>query len=362
MKIIFNYSSLGNGGAERCMTALANYCVEKGDEAFIIVNDSSDNKHILDPKVKVISFNNIRFSENAINGIIENIKEIKLLKQQIKRIDPDVVFCFSAKNALMCKLASPKTVVIGSERANPVVCRTSKKDKLFVRLSDILNGFVFQTNGAKEFYPKKIKAKSTVIPNGIAGDIENAAITPYEKRPEYSICATGRLIKVKRYDLLIKAMKDVVKKYPSAYLDIYGDGVLSEKIKEDIIKNGLQENIFLKGHSADIYSELIAHRYFVLCSDNEGMPNGLIDAMASGCVSISTNCDFGPTDLIKDNENGFLIPCNDSNALAEKIISAIESADQGSISQKALLLREELSKDKIFDKFYNYFLSCIVKK
>ena len=57
-----------------------------------------------------------------------------------------------------------------------------------------------------------------------------------------------------------------------------------------------------------------------MSSDYEGMPNALLEALAIGVPSISTDCPCGgPRMLIEDGKNGFLIPLNDRDALAEKL-------------------------------------------
>ena len=61
-----------------------------------------------------------------------------------------------------------------------------------------------------------------------------------------------------------------------------------------------------------------------MSSDFEGMPNALMEAMAVGLPCISTDCDTGPSDLITDGENGYLIPVGDVEALAEKMVRIIE--------------------------------------
>ena len=74
-----------------------------------------------------------------------------------------------------------------------------------------------------------------------------------------------------------------------------------------------------------------------MSSDYEGMPNALAEAMAIGLPCISTDCKTGPRDLIDDGENGFLVPCNDSQALADKILTIFRmtNEEQKNIGEKA---------------------------
>ena len=74
------------------------------------------------------------------------------------------------------------------------------------------------------------------------------------------------------------------------------------------------------GRSNCMLKEYASADAFVLSSDFEGMPNALVEAMASGLVCISTDCKTGPRDMIIDGECGFLVNVNDSDSLAEKIL------------------------------------------
>ena len=76
---------------------------------------------------------------------------------------------------------------------------------------------------------------------------------------------------------------------------------------------------------------------FLITSDMEGMPNALMEAMAVGLPCVSTDCETGPADLIEDGINGYLVPVNDHELLAEKIIKFMEMTfeERFDIAQKA---------------------------
>ena len=69
-----------------------------------------------------------------------------------------------------------------------------------------------------------------------------------------------------------------------------------------------------------------------MSSDYEGMPNALAEAMATGLVCISTDCRTGPRDLIKDGENGFLVPVGNVEAMTDSI-KRVASLDADAIER-----------------------------
>lgn len=118
----------------------------------------------------------------------------------------------------------------------------------------------------------------------------------------------GRLEEQKNHKMLINAFELVVKEHKRAKLLIYGEGSLRNELEELIENKGLSNNIKLCGNSDNIPEVLSKAEIFVLSSDYEGMPNALMEALAVGVPSISTDCPCGgPSMLIQDKESGDLI-------------------------------------------------------
>jgi glycosyltransferase involved in cell wall biosynthesis len=90
----------------------------------------------------------------------------------------------------------------------------------------------------------------------------------------------------------------------------------------------MQNNIFLMGRSATIHEEYKKNDVFLMSSDYEGLPNALMEAMASRLICISTDCKTGPRDLINEGVNGYMVPVGDSNALADTIIKVINMSHE----------------------------------
>ena len=351
MNILFLYGSMKKGGAERVIASLSNRFVDLGDTVTVTVLSSTESAYELDERVNFLRLGIAQDSENPIQAIWHQFRKMRAIKGAYKQIKPDVIVAFDPQLASLAKLAVPRACVVGSERANPYLARRGFQKKLFVKLSGLTDGFVFQTEGAKGFYPQKTQRKAEVIPNGVFCALP-------EKIPSYtertmSVCATGSLRQVKRYDLLLNAFSHVT---APLTLHIYGDGALMEALKQQAQDLGISERVVFEGNCADVAAKLTTHRMFVLCSDHEGMPNGLMEALACGCACVSTDCNFGPSELITNGENGLLVPCGDAEKLAEaieKIASDEEFASH--LAKNAQGILKTHAPDVIADRFKTYF-------
>lgn len=132
------------------------------------------------------------------------------------------------------------------------------------------------------------------------------------------IISVGRLEPQKRFDRLIKAFSLIACKYPLWYIDIYGEGGDKVALLRLIEENGLANQIHLKGVTSDVYSEYERSQFFVFSSDFEGFGLVLIEAMACSIPCVSTDCPYGPSEIIEDGKTGLLSKM-DAKDLAEKM-------------------------------------------
>lgn len=355
MNIVFFVSGMNKGGAERVISSLSNYYIQNNDNVSIIIIGNEDSSYFLDNRVYLIKMNfdfSILYKNSSLKNMILYIKKLK----DIIPGDTEILVAFDCRLAVVAKIAcSAKVKIIGSERGNPYITKKGLKKRLFVLMSNILDGFVFQTQGAMKFYPKLIQKKGIVIPNGVFIKPTNACFNNYNKRNNI-ICATGNLRAMKRHDLLINAFEYANKINPNFKLLIYGDGEKKDKILNMIKEKKLQDKILLLGQNDDISEVLSRSKIFVLASDYEGMPNGLIEAMACGCACIATDCDFGPRELIKNNENGILVSVGNETELGKAILLLMNDLHYAEmIAKNAEKINLTHSQKIIAEKYYSYF-------
>jgi GalNAc-alpha-(1->4)-GalNAc-alpha-(1->3)-diNAcBac-PP-undecaprenol alpha-1,4-N-acetyl-D-galactosaminyltransferase len=355
--ILFYYGSMQGGGAERVIASLANNFVTRGAKITIMVLDDRPSKYYLDERVNYVNMAVTGNSHSVFEATVNNIQRLYATRKQMKHLQPDVVVCFGINNFSFAYVARLflRYKIIGSERSNPYTSSNGFWGKMKKYLSPMADGYIFQTNGARSYYPVKTQKYGIVIPNGIFASQILDTLLPVHKRKDKIICATGRLHKVKGYETLIRAFSIFHKKHADYTLQIVGEGPERKNIEKQIEDLGLSEYVNLLGFSYNISDILCSSSMFVLSSLHEGMPNSLIEAMACGLPCISTDCDFGPSELIINGKNGLLVPVGDAEKMAVAMVRiANDSEFANYLANNALSVHKTHSMEKITNEFYNY--------
>ena len=316
------------------------------DVTFLTYRDGNDSRRLSDP-VKREHFQ----LESEGGSLKEYIRTVAFLRKYIRKekFDLALAFLLPSQVRLIPACKGTGTKVLLSQRGDPYHSEDYSHGKLISLLNDYLFGkadfYVFQTEKAKQFYPKKIRRKSTVIPNPVMPLKRTAFGTPgsAEKR----IVSVGRLeIRQKRQDLLIEAFNKFSSEFPEYILEIYGDGEDEEKIRNLTAGN---EKIILKGVCSDIPGAIENAAMFVMTSDYEGIPNALAEAMSLGLPCISTDCSPGGAALLIENgENGLLVPCNNPESICEAMKGlARDPATAESMGKQAIKITDRFSPEII---------------
>ncbi|MEU5213082.1 glycosyltransferase family 4 protein [Streptomyces sp. NPDC020742] len=138
------------------------------------------------------------------------------------------------------------------------------------------------------------------------------------------IAAAGRLVRGKRFDLLIEAFSAVAAKHPDWRLRIHGGGAERERLQGLIDGLGLNERAELTGPRSPIEAEFAKASIVASASDAESFGMTLVEAMRCRVPVVSTNCPLGPAEIIDDGRNGLLVPAGDGQALAAGLVDLIE--------------------------------------
>ncbi|MGK5545650.1 glycosyltransferase family 4 protein [Streptomyces sp. URMC 127] len=144
------------------------------------------------------------------------------------------------------------------------------------------------------------------------------------------VVAAGRLIPVKRYDLLIKAFADVVASHPDWQLRIFGRGDTTgderRALTALIDSLGLNGHVFLNDHVGALESELAKASIAVSASDRESFGMTIVEAMRCGLPVVATDCPNGPREIIAHGVDGRLVRPGDTDGLAAALCDLIRDA------------------------------------
>lgn len=357
MKILFCIGNLSKGGAERVVANLCNYLI-KEDETTIVTTKGKKSEYNLDERIKINCLEN---EEANKNFILKNIERIKKLQKIVKNENPDIIISFLPEPSyriLFLKIFNHKLKVIVSVRNDPKVEYKSILSKCVMKiLYPLANGFVFQTQEAKEYFNKNIQKKSVIIPNPIE---EEFLCEPYTGKREKIIITVGRLEEQKNHKMLIDAFSKLPKEFSEYKLIIYGEGSLRKELEKQIKDLKLLNRVLLPGQVDNIKEKIYKASLFVLSSKYEGMPNALMEAMALGIPCISTDCPCGgPRFLIKDGYNGYLVPINDTYSLYKTMQNVLDK-EQTEISKRANKIIVNLNPNKI-NKDWHEYINKIIK-
>ena len=355
MRILFCLGGLNKGGAERVATNLCNYFIDNNNEVEILITRLDEIAYEVNPKIKIKSL-----QESKKQNIIKhNINIIKNMKKEVLSYKPDLIISFLKEptgRILLLKKTCKKIreiPLIISVRADPNIVYKSLFNKTVVKLLyNKSDGYVFQTEEAKQFFNKKIQDKSIIIPNPVD---EKFLIEPSKKR-NTNIVTLGRLTQQKNHKLLIDAFELLHKDYPEYKLIIYGEGPLENTLKEYIKIKKLSQNIVLAGIIDDVIKNTYESKMFVLSSDFEGMPNSLMEAMSMGIPCISTKCDGGGAEfLIENGKNGILVEKNNIEQMYNAMKKIIEDEKLSKkISQEAHNRMKKISPKIINKQWIDY--------
>ena len=369
MRIAFLFSALNHSGAPKMLAWVANQMARRGHEVHIVTFFEAKQAAALEDGVTHhclnISRNGGRLARNTVVMAKTQYRLLRLLRQ----LKPDGIVSFNISGTyvhLVLNKIFGRYPVVFSERTDPGIHKGVMR-KLFRILMGCADGVVFQTEGARAHFSGKIYENSTVIPNpavikpAVAENLSKYLHT-YEER-DNRIVSVGRLsVAQKRQDVLLDAFRIVYEKYPQMQLVLYGDGEDREKIRALAGEMGLADCVVLAGNTNQVEENICTARAFVLTSDYEGIPNALIEALSVGVPAVSTDCSPGGAALlIRDGENGFLVPRGDAEAVADRLLKVIEDpkiADR--FSAEGPKITERFSEKRIADLWEQY-LQAICK-
>lgn len=355
-RIAFYCSSLTKGGAERVFVNLAEYFNQKGYRVYLVTQYQREHEYEISEGIQRI-ISDITPEEETKNRLGNFLARYRKLRKIFRMIRPDIVFSCNGKNNFMSQTANwgLHNKVVVSVVADPTQEYPTRSMRFLARhLFAHVDGIVFQTKQAMDFFPKAIQKKGVILPNSL----NPLFIKPrFEGVRQKEIVAVGRLDDNKNHAMLIRAFAAICEAFPEYCINIYGEGECRNKLEKLIVERNLEQRVFLRGRADHIQDLIYKSTIFVMTSDSEGMPNALLEAMSLGLCVISTDCPCGgPGELIKNGRNGYLIPVRDEEALKKQLTYCLSHPEEcESMGRCAAQIQEHMSPERVNKQWEAYF-------
>lgn len=350
------------GGAERMSINTGEELLKKGvDVYYIIQQPIFEIPHNI-PNERIIV---LRKKENETT--LDKLWALFWgIFRESKKIKPDVVIAFSRFSSLLACFTFNKNI-IGRFDMNPYtlykkqhfwanfVLRFPYVRKVVVPSTGMLKAL----QNAKPKYAKKF----VIIPNSIKQDEILIQKDNYKNPYDFPyISAMGRLSQQKNFQLLIKAFSrsEINKKMK---LVIIGDGRLKDELKELAINLNMESKIVFTGRLKNPYPVVANSNFFVNTSSRESFCNVILEALTLKKPVVATDCDYGPSDMVDDGKNGFLIESDNLDQLIERLnqMNEISQLKYDQFSQNAAETAARFSIKMIGIKWLNLINQVGVK-
>jgi glycosyltransferase involved in cell wall biosynthesis len=184
-------------------------------------------------------------------------------------------------------------------------------------------------------------ARVHAVPAGIDADVAARAAEPLE-HPWFApgappvLVTVGRQVPKKDHATLLRALARLRATRDVRLVILGGRAGASADLDALIPRLGLAAAVDRPGSVANVFPYLARANAFILSSMSEGMPNALLEAMASGCPVVSTDCPSGPNELLDGGRYAPLVPVGDDAALAEAIARVLDDPpDTGPLRERA---------------------------
>jgi len=354
-KTLILLPKLTAGGTERSAVELANFIARDGKEVTILLMFKCNVFYKLHPNVKLIEPPDFR---KKYGKILYLPILLFFLRRNIKKENPQVIFALGYILLTIISSLGISSKLIISWRSSPTRVRFPGNqilNEIYKFLYFIfrfrIDGIVAQTQYAKTIFQQKFRCPIQVVPNFLK------EITSYNFERKNQIITVGRCVYEKGQHYLIEAFSKI--KYKTWTLIVVGDGPKRKELEEQAKCLGIADRVIFTGFQKDVDYYMAQSKIFAFTSIVEGFPNGLIEAMANGLAPVSFNCIAGPSEIITDGYNGYLVDVGDIEQFVNCLNCLIEDKNiLGKISLQALDSAKMYHVDLIGKKYIQFFEEC----
>ena len=264
------------------MSVMANYWAEKGWRISLLTFDDGSDPHIYDlhPAIMRRPLGIAGHSATPIQGVVNNLKRLRVLRRAIRESDPQAVLSFLTSTNILTVLSTLwlRIPVIVSERTSLTHHRVGKTWKFLRRwIYPRTTCLVLQTHDALAYFSAAVRRKAHVIPNPVTApphlpaeqlagprrmhrQAQAGGGKVKSKQRGITLIAMGRLSQEKGFDRLLKAFAQISHKHPEWSVVIWGEGDLRPKLEAVRDELGLRGRVSFPGYTREPFEEMRAGR------------------------------------------------------------------------------------------------------
>lgn len=342
MKIVYCIPATSNsGGMERVLAGKVNYLAERGYQLAIITTDQRGEKPFftLHPSVEQYDLG-INYDETNGQGLLKKLLAYpgkrrlhrKRLTDLLMKLRADIVISMFGEDAtilpdiqdgsrkvLEYHFSKLKRLQYGRTGLWGMIdrYRTRQDEKTVVAY----DRFVVLTAEDQSYWGPLPNIR--VIPNAL----------PFYSE-ETSDCRAHKVLAVGRYDFqknfskLLELWAAVAPTHPDWTLEIVGDGALRAQLEAEVKERGLTASVTLAHPTHQMKERYRSASIYVMTSRYEGLPMVLLEAQHMGLPIVSFACPCGPSDVIHEGRDGYLIPQGDDERFIKSLSRLMDSESE----------------------------------
>lgn len=314
---------LSGGGSDKVMATLSIFFEKRGIEIHnIIVLD--EVSYLYSGKLV-----NLGLLKNKSNGLINKFRRLKVLRNYLNENNFDYIIDFRFRRKIIQELIlsrfiyNTKTIfTVHSFLIDHYMPNNSWLTRLMyshcfanVAITKQMNELIVEKH--------QLKNLVTIFNPVNTEEINLKSIEEINLDFDYIIAIGQYESSIKQFDKLILSFVNSILPMKQIHLVILGEG--NKKLLEDVIKqNNIADYVYLLGYQNNPFKYLKRARFLVLCSENEGLPNVILESLACETPVVAFDCSSGPREIIINNKNGILVENQNFEKLTQAMGEMVE--------------------------------------
>lgn len=334
------------GGGERVACNICNHYVNEGTAVEIVSFGAYQQKAVFDLNNSV----KIHYFDAGDNKIVQKFVEYIKLKKFLKIHKYDVTMAIGCSPSVILGMISNGSFVsIGTEHLH--YYDAPKIWSLLRRITyPRLSSLTVLTHHDLPIV-QAINHNACVIPNALSY-MPKKRIDVKKK----VFLAVGRLSPVKQFSQMLQVMKEFVANNKEWELHIIGKGELREQLIDLISQYKLDSHVKILPYSNDMESIYLSASVLLSTSRSEGLPMTMIEAQSYGMPIVAYDCLTGPSEIIIDGQNGYLIDQDNQSQFLNRMLCMADNIElRKNMSNNAIADRNRFSPESVYNRWNELF-------